>query len=364
MSSREQARRAAQLAFAESSENIVVGDEQQLPMPLTQLLSTTEISPWVRQCFEGGLTARVFRINAGGGDWTLKLARQPALVQNVDGQTSFLNEVQRRRDFQALKSDPHSAAAFTGIVPTVYADYRRGIILSPWIHGEPLSRYEDAVLEALFSQLVNIELHGLQEWDLCPGNILDDGRQCWLFDFGYCYPFDPLSEYNSCGTAAPLFHSIERFETRNLFGYLARREDWSEAQQLALFEREKRLAVAAYETKLQWLSDHNAAAHVLDWQRRILNIWRNGLASPQALGDLYLLEAYRSHLLDLHDDISGKSCTPTTLKRLGLVRAILEQHFWLLKARGGLFFGDEQRSQQELLARLDHDEELALRYQL
>ncbi len=53
------------------------------------------------------------------------------------------------------------------------------------------------------------------EWDLCSGNLLVDRQeQLWLFDFGYMYPFDPLREFNSNGLADPLFHFVERFETR------------------------------------------------------------------------------------------------------------------------------------------------------
>ena len=51
----------------------------------------------MRACLDDGLTARVYRVQLAGRDWALKVARRP-VVQNPDGQTSFLNELQRRRD--------------------------------------------------------------------------------------------------------------------------------------------------------------------------------------------------------------------------------------------------------------------------
>ena len=76
------------------------------------------------------------------------------------------------------------------------------------------------------------------------------------------------------------------------------------------------------------------------------------------------MEGYRTHLLDVHDDISGKSCTPMTLLRVAAVEQSLRHHFPLLKASNGLFFGDEARTQQQLLAINAHHAELARQYQL
>ena len=46
--------------------------------------------------------------------------------------------------------------------------------------------------------------------------------------------------------------------------------------------------------------------------------WRNALAGDP--GGLYLQEAWRSHWLDVKDDLSGQSCTPLTLQRLAWLR--------------------------------------------
>lgn len=53
-----------------------------------------------------------------------------------------------------------------------------------------------------------------------------------------------------------------------------------------------------------------------------------------------------------------------TLKRIDAVAAILRDYFPLLRARDGLFFGDEERNQQQLLRINAEHRQLAQRYQL
>jgi hypothetical protein len=92
---------------------------------------------------------------------------------------------------------------------------------SPWIDGEPIHQLTPPLIAQLFTTLEACEEQGLMEWDLCSGNLLvDREEQLWLFDFGYMYPFDPLKEFNSNGLADPLFHFVERFETRFFFSWL------------------------------------------------------------------------------------------------------------------------------------------------
>lgn len=115
---------------------------------------------------------------------------------------------------QQLKDDPVTAPRFTHIVPTLYADYRLGILLSPdrWRADTPVNPAADR--PAIYYS-GSLRRTGADGWDLCSGNLLVDRQeQLWLFDFGYMYPFDPLREFNSNGLADPLFHFVERFETR------------------------------------------------------------------------------------------------------------------------------------------------------
>jgi hypothetical protein len=346
-------RHQSQLQFLASNREIEVGDVGALPLPLKQLLLTTADSDYVSKKITSGLTAHIYKIHSGGKDWTLKLARDESLVRNVDGLTSFLNEVQRRQDFQSLKANPATSGYFRHVVTTQYASFRRGVILSPWIVGRALDIFNEQVLTQLFDTLVNFELHGFIEWDLCPGNILFDGADITLFDFGYCYPFDPLTEYNSSGLELPLFHSIERLETRNFFAFLLLREhEWKHAELMALYELEKHLALEVYQRKYFWLRQHGASETVLSWKADILKRWREGLSNQANLEDLYLLESWRSHVLDVGDDLHGKTCTAMTLKRLDALENILHNHFGLLQKMDGLFFGDEKLSQTGLLQKI------------
>lgn len=333
----EQQRRQAQLAFAASGIELEVGSLADCPLPIEQLRATTAASPWVSRHFAGGLTAEVYRIEAGGRPWTLKRARQRCKVQNLDGQTSFLNEVQRRADIQRLKARPGGAERFAALVDTQYASYRRGLLLSPWIDGEAVREWNEQRLLQLFDCLHALLLEGLFEWDLCAGNLLDDGR-IRLFDFGYMYRFDPLHAFNSNGSAMPQFHAAERFETRHYFAHLLGLEKQSEAHALDAFELEKRIALQAYQRLQRDLAQRGASAGVLAWLEAIGQRWQGALAG--GLDGLYLEEAWRSHWLDLHDDLGGQTCTPLTLARIDWLHACLDarhpdlQSLGLLAGRG------------------------------
>jgi hypothetical protein len=361
----EQERQNAQLAFVASGQQIEVGDLELLPLPVAQLASTTSSSPHVELAYESGLTAYVYKIQASGRSWTLKCKRAESLVKNVDGQTSFLNEVQRRRDLAALQHNPESSSQFTHIVETTYASLLDGIILSPWVEGSHLQRFDGRVFDQVFSTIVNLELAGFFEWDFCPGNILDDGARITLFDFGYMYRFDPRVHYNNNGVATPLFHGIERFETRNFFDFLLRNpQGLGESGLLALYHEEKQYALKHYTDKLARLERMKAAEPVLRWQGAILQRWQRALAKGDALQRLYILEGFRSNVLDLFDDLHGKSCTPWSLKKADFALRMLQEHYLLLKEDHGLFFGDEAKTQLELVTKYQGLKAKALEYQL
>jgi hypothetical protein len=318
----EQQRQQTQLAFAASNADIQIGQPADCPLPIEQLLTTAADSPWVRRHFAGGLTAEVYRIEAGGQLWTLKRARAQCKVQNLDGQTSFLNEVQRRAELQALKQQPAWGAALSGIVATRYASYRQGLLLSPWIAGDAVTEWDERRLLQLFASLSALLQLGFFDWDLCPGNLLDDG-QIRLFDFGYMYRFDPLHAFNSNGLLTPQCHAAERFETRSYYAYLLDLEQRrGSAAALSALELEKRIALDCYQRLRQTLAQRGASSNVLAWLDSIIGDWR--LALRHDLARLYLREAWRSHWSDLDDDLRGQTCTSLTLQRLDWLEDCLD----------------------------------------
>ena len=98
MNAQVHARQQAQLAFATSDQPLIVGDVAACPLPPAELAALTTDSPLVVEHFGGGLTARVLHLCIDGEHYTLKQKRAEALVRNIDGETSFLNEVQRRAE--------------------------------------------------------------------------------------------------------------------------------------------------------------------------------------------------------------------------------------------------------------------------
>jgi len=357
------ARQQAQLAFAASGANLVVGEASACPLPPAALAALTPADPCVVEQFSGGLTARVLHLCIDGVHYTLKQRREEALVRNIDGQTSFLNEVQRRADFTRLKADPAWAGRFDHIVPTLYADYRQGIILSPWLPGQAPTQLNADLFDQLLSTMVACEEAGLMEWDLCPGNLLLDQGFLWLFDFGYMYPFDPLQHLNSNGLSDPLFHACERFETRFFFGWLLN-QALPMAQQLALYRQLKQVALAHYASKRAHLAARGATAPVLAWLDEIMARWQQALGSEAALAACFELEAFRSHVLDIEDDLHGQSCTATTLARIDFVCQALTQRHAALAAGGALFYDNAGRDQASLLALYAHKRQQAQAWRL
>lgn len=358
-------RHAHQLAFSAGSANIEVGERQALPWPVQALSGIRGDEPQVVQRLDSGLTAFVYQLHDGARHWTLKRARPQALVRNVDGQTSFLNEVQRRADLERLKRAPGGEARWQAIVDTRYASFRDGAILSPWIDGEAVRQWDERRLGQVLQAACALWTEGLFEWDLCPGNLLDDGTQLRLFDFGYMYRFDPRRHFNSAGngTDQPLFHPAERFETRNYCAHLLQLEQTEgQAAALAAFRREKFIALEAYRHMRSAIAGQGADAVVLGWLDGVITRWADALRGDAA--DLYLAENWRSHVLDLDDDLRGQTCTPMTLRRADWLLAALREHPDALQRCDAFFGGDRGLHRAALLQRYEAHRRSAQAHQI
>lgn len=344
----DQLRQADQLALLASGAEFSVGSPAGSPLPLADLAALRGDEPWVVQRFGDGLTAEVYRLRLAGRDWTLKRARRPALVKNVDGQTSFLNELQRRADVMRLKAA--GVAGLDAIVDTTCGSLRHGVLLSPWIDGEIVHGWDERRLTQVIAGLVACASAGLFEWDPSPGNLLDDGRRLWLFDFGYMYRFDPLTQFNSAGHGGdcPQFHPVERFETRCFFAVLLSIErQHGLAAALDLYRLEKVIATEACRRWRSELAARGASAPVLARLDGLLARWTAALAGD--IGRLYLAEGWRSHALDLADDLSGQSCTPMTLLRADWLIDALRQQHGDLAASGALAADESGLGREHLL---------------
>ena len=358
-------RQARQLAFAASGDDLAIGSLAGLPWSADELRALTGREPHVVQRFDRGLTAIVYRLNDGERHWTLKQARVPSLVKNADGQTSFLNEVQRRADLTRLKHALGGEVRWQAIVDTRYASYREGLILSPWIEGELVADWGERQIAQLLDVACALWCEGLFEWDYSPGNLLDDGRQVRLFDFGYMYAFDPRRHFNTAGRGddQPMFHPAERFETRAYSGWLlALQARQGEAAALAAFRLEKEIALDAYRRMRARIAERGASTTVLGWLDGLSARWTQALRG--GLEPLFLAEQWRSHLLDVDDDLSGQSCTPLTLQRIEWLLQVLAERHAELAAAGGLFWGDEHKTRCTLLDDMSTKRDLAQRYQL
>lgn len=340
------ARQARLLQMLENKEEIRIGRERDCPLPLAQLLRLTEDHPDVLQVYRHGLTAEVFHLKVEGHHWCLKRRRQDSLVANVDGQTAFLTELERRREIESLR-ELHPTI-LSHVVCTSFGSARAGVLVSPWLRGDPVKRLDRRNLAQMLAVEAELARWGWFDWDPSPGNLLDDGQQISVFDFGYMWPFDPCHEFNSNGLADPGFHVPERLETRTLSGL------WlDEADPLPLFRHWRELCLAWAGDELQYLHREGASPAVLARLQTLQGEWRAALASDEALAVNWWRDMYRSHRLDIDDDLSGKSCGPLTLRRLDwLLRAVRDHYPALVDRLGEEEAGLGQAGLQQRLAGL------------
>lgn len=345
----DQARQQSDLAFLASGAEFAFGDANACPLTAEALAALHAGSPGVEAVIEIGLTARVLKLRVDGRCYAVKQARAECLVRNDDGRTSFLNELRRHAELRALRSQSHH---FPGVIAPLFGSLRAGLIVSPWIAGAAMDTLNERALRQLLRAGCTLALHGFFEWDYSPGNVIDDGEQVWLFDFGYQYRHDPLTQFNSAshGDDVPLFHVAERIETRNAFGRLLAIElAHGMPAALSAFGRMKQAALDAYTELRAALASRGTAGHVLGWLDGITVEWSTGLGGgEESLRALYLKEGWRSHVLDLHDDLHGQTCTEQTLRRADwLIGQAQARHGELSAARA--FFGDDASLPQEAL---------------
>ncbi|MGM0640352.1 MAG: hypothetical protein ACQESN_02865 [Thermotogota bacterium] len=357
-------RQEKKLYFLKTGKNIEVGNIHNLPISLEEIKNIDKNSKYIREIHKDGLTAEVFKIEIEGEFYNLKKKRKEILVKNVDGQTSFLNEVQRRRDFEKLRIE--NEVLDKGIIKTIYANLNDGFILSEWIEGNSIKEYNRDIFKKLFKLLVNIELNGIMEWDVCSGNILMDKKsEIKLFDFGYTYLFNPLKEFNSEGKSEPLFHSVERFETRTFMQYLLDKEmETNSEKTLELYKVEKEEAIDAYNYKIRWLRDNSADLDVIDYFENLVKKWKKGIQNKDSLNNLYDLERFRSYILDVNDDISGKSCTKKTLQKSDIILDIIETKHSFLEKHNGYLWDDKKLYKEDLLNKYNVIRNKVIEYQL
>ncbi|GAB3267684.1 protein kinase family protein [Chitinimonas naiadis] len=344
-------RHGNQLAFIASQQGLEIGHPSASPLPPAKLAQLDANSSSIQAVIESGLTAQVFKLHLGGTDYALKKARPACLVQNLDGQTSFLNELQRRGEIAALQK---KQGGFRGITPALYGSWLDGILLSPWLDGSTPTAWDERQLLQLFDSGSELIRHGFFEWDYSAGNMIDDGSQLWLFDFGYMYRFDPLRQFNTAsqGDDAPQYHLAERFETRNYFAHLLTLEQTDgQDSALAAFRLEKEIAYEAYRRLRADLSSMGATADVLGWLDSITKHWRQRLQS--GFEALFWEEGWRSHSLDLDDDLRGQTCTPRTLERCDWMLNALRHQFDALLGSNALQHESGASTRKSLISRYE-----------
>lgn len=80
-----------------------------------------------------------------------------------------------------------------------------------------------------------------------------------------------------------------------------------------------------------------------------LKKWEAAIKDEKSLKILYKVESMRSIVLDIHDDLMGKSCTPATVRKVDKVLDMLETDYDFIKNQDGLLWDDKNLSQRDLI---------------
>jgi hypothetical protein len=214
--------------------------------------------------------------------------------------------------------------------------------------------------------MFEVEKEGLFECDLSSPNLLVDKHSIvHFFDFGYMYPYNTLTQYNSDGKVNPIFHVAERLESRFLMQHLINLETKTSLNNsLKIYKIAKETALEIYSEKLNWLIDNKADDDIIHWQKGLITLWENGLKNVDTLLNIYDLESFRSYVLDVNDDLSGRSCTLDTLLKIDGILCKIQSKFDFLSKNNGLFWGDENLTKQALIHKYTKIKEEAIRFQL
>lgn len=352
----EQRQQGAQ-AWLASGRELILGDARRLPCAPEALAALTPTSPGVLRHVASGLTGDVYELRLGGQHLAVKVARAESRVRNVDGETAFLNELLRHQELVAARD---AGVALPGILHAHYGSLQHRVLVTPWVDGGPPDLSDARVLRQLLDTGVHLHLAGHFEWDWSPGNLLDDGQQVWLFDFGYQYRFDPLTQLNSAGDglACPRHHLVERLGARCVFAALLDTESTLGLEAaVRQFETFQGLGLAAMQGLHDALAQRGASAAVLD----TLRTWhaRAAAALARDAGTAYVCEGWVAHAADVRDDLHGQSCGPRTLQRLAWLQRVLTPHAAVLQAAS--LVAQPVASEQ---ARLQHWAEQARQWQL
>ena len=72
----------------------------------------------------------------------------------------------------------------------------------------------------------------------------------------------------------------------------------------------------------------------------------------------------RSYVLDIHDDLMGKSCTPSTVRKVDKVLDMLETDYDFIKIQDGLLWDDKNLSQGDLIKKYQDIRRKVVTYQI
>jgi len=353
-----------QQKILQNNTEIIVGSTTALPFDIRLINTIDTTHPQVETVVENGLTSVVYKFKTGHSYFAVKKKRESIIVDNDAGQMSFINEIEIRRDLEILRKQ--NPEPYVCLIPTLYASLQKGVIISPWIEGACPEEFTEPLLESILNTIYNLEISGLFEWDLAPGNMLVNNKnQIMLYDFGYMHHFNPLTEYNTDGVEKDFIHGIERFESRSFFLHLLHFQNkYGLPKTLDLYQAEKKIALHYQNKKMSWLESNHAEPYIISWLEKIIQAYKTALSNRNKLKELFISETFKAYALDVYYELKGKTCLPNTLHKIKQITFYLSSNFDQIKKENLLFFGDDKFDQEELIKLYKKRFDDAVRWQI
>ncbi|MGL5948466.1 MAG: hypothetical protein ACRCYV_05310 [Aeromonas sp.] len=309
-------------ALLASQQEIDIGRARDCPLPLAQLIRLSDDHSAVQQTYAWGLGSEVFHLKVDGHHWCVKRRKGGAKRY----QFAFLTELLRRREIELLRGT--HPTALPDVVCTTYGSLQAGILVSPWLRGVPVHQLCERNVQQMLAVHTDLARWGWFNWDPCPSNLLDDGEQVRVFDFGATGRFTPAAEFHSHGLLESGVHLVERLESRCLSG-LWLSDDIRQVPPLFAYWRELGVRWAQAEFTF-YQAQPQASAHVLQRLSALAAHWQQALRSPAALAEHWWQSMYLCHRAALRRDTRSKAEEQLVNRRRVWLRHALSMHYPLL----------------------------------
>ena len=300
-----------------------------------------------------GTDGIIYKIrNKHAKEFALKVKKQKYMLETHE-ENPYNHELEIRRQLYNRR--------IKGIIPTIYASTKDGILLSEWNTGCFIENQlpskggiNKEKIESALNVLLELEMKGFFDWYVNINNILYVEDEAYLFDFGYMYTFDVLTEFNPNGIKEPYFSMFQIYQDKHLMHYVTRLEKLSQKKvAFDIYRAYITLLEKAYDKKIATLLKLGSASYIINENKRkqafIRKVLMQDSNTAYTLKSQYIIDKYRSHKLNIESNRRGKYYNNIFLTRCHLMIELIEESYEMLKINDAFLWEDIGYKKEKLL---------------